>query len=234
MRKRRLRIPISDAGAVGKPPLRFIENMHNLTAKHPAILLIGPTGSGKTPLGELLEEKGFEGRRCLHFDFGANLRKIADPNSAADILRKEDFDVIRSVLRSGALLEDQQFHIAEKILFWFIAEKNAGPDDFIVLNGLPRHIGQAKMIDSLIKIDRVIFLNCSPEVVFERIRTNAGDDRGGRVDDSLAEIENKLRIFSERTSALVEHYRCEGAKIIQIDVDAAMRAEEIWAKLDRM
>ncbi len=42
-----------------------------------AILLLGPTGSGKTPLGQALEKKGLAGRRCVHFDFGANLREIA-------------------------------------------------------------------------------------------------------------------------------------------------------------
>ena len=42
-----------------------------------ALLLIGPTGSGKTPLGELLERSGLWGRPCRHFDFGERMRRIA-------------------------------------------------------------------------------------------------------------------------------------------------------------
>ena len=41
-----------------------------------AILLLGPTGSGKTPLGELMERRGFGGRRCRHFDLGDRLRRF--------------------------------------------------------------------------------------------------------------------------------------------------------------
>jgi hypothetical protein len=41
------------------------------------MLLIGPTGVGKTPFGSCLEKNGFRGRRCLHFDFGHELRTVA-------------------------------------------------------------------------------------------------------------------------------------------------------------
>ena len=41
-----------------------------------AVLLVGPTGCGKSPLGQLLERLGLKGMRCLHFDFGKRLRKI--------------------------------------------------------------------------------------------------------------------------------------------------------------
>jgi len=47
-----------------------------------AILLVGPTGAGKTPLGEWLQLHGLWGRRCHHFDFGTNLREVASGNSA--------------------------------------------------------------------------------------------------------------------------------------------------------
>ena len=43
----------------------------------PSWLLVGPTGLGKTPPGDELERRGFLGRRCVHLDFGANLRRIA-------------------------------------------------------------------------------------------------------------------------------------------------------------
>ena len=41
------------------------------------ILLIGPTGSGKTPFGDYLEQHGIADRACLHFDFGSSLRSAA-------------------------------------------------------------------------------------------------------------------------------------------------------------
>ena len=47
-----------------------------------AILLLGPTGSGKSPLGDELEANGLNGRRCLHFDFGRRLRRAAEGRPA--------------------------------------------------------------------------------------------------------------------------------------------------------
>lgn len=38
------------------------------------VLLVGPTGSGKSPPGDLLAKRGFLGRRAHHLDFGSALR----------------------------------------------------------------------------------------------------------------------------------------------------------------
>ena len=45
--------------------------------RQPGILLLGPTGSGKTPLGDRLQIRDLWGRRCHHFDFGVRLRDVA-------------------------------------------------------------------------------------------------------------------------------------------------------------
>jgi adenylate kinase family enzyme len=120
-----------------------------------AILILGPTGSGKTPLGALMEKKGFKGRRCFHFDFGENLRTIGKSNKPGKRFSVEEIAFINKVLDSNALLEDKDFPLACKILEWFIEYHHIKADDLIVLNGLPRHIGQARGVDSsLEKIGR--------------------------------------------------------------------------------
>ncbi|HET6430150.1 MAG TPA: hypothetical protein VFJ30_17170, partial [Phycisphaerae bacterium] len=81
-----------------------------------AILLLGPTGSGKTPLGEMLQARGLRGRRCAHFDFGDSLRRAVAAASPPDGLPRQDIAFLKGVLESGALLEDEHFHIAETIL----------------------------------------------------------------------------------------------------------------------
>ncbi|KKK95445.1 hypothetical protein LCGC14_2672750, partial [marine sediment metagenome] len=127
------------------------------------ILLLGPTGSGKTPLGELLERDGLWARRCHHFDFGRQLRRIVAAGGGGGFT-EQDMSVLRRVLRTGALLEDEHFHIAEKILRAFIESRNPGADDLIVLNGLPRHAGQARDIKAIVAIGSVVHLSCTPEV----------------------------------------------------------------------
>ena len=49
--------------------------MSNGSTRHRALLLLGPTASGKTPLGKLIEERGLWDFRWVHFDFGAQMRK---------------------------------------------------------------------------------------------------------------------------------------------------------------
>ena len=112
-----------------------------------AILILGPTGSGKTPLGNLIEKKGLGSQICHHFDFGENLRLIAKSEEPDKRLTPEEISFINAVLTSGALLENEHFYLARKILDLFIARNRIGINELIVLNGLPRHIGQAKEID---------------------------------------------------------------------------------------
>jgi len=195
-----------------------------------AVLLLGPTGSGKTPLGTLLEQRGFQEARCRHFDFGAQLRAVVQRDQPDSRWTRAELDFLREVLQHGALLENAHFYLAERLLCGFLAEPDAA-GCITVLNGLPRHIGQAQAVDSLLAMEAVIFLNCTGEVVRERIGTNVGGDRTTRQDDDPAAIAKKLRLFAERTSPLVEHYRSIGARIDVIDVTATMTADEMWQVL---
>ncbi|MEW6026511.1 MAG: nucleoside monophosphate kinase [Planctomycetota bacterium] len=197
-----------------------------------AILILGPTGSGKTPLGALIEKKGLAGRRCFHFDFGENLRAIGKSNQPDKHFLDEEIAFINKVLDSNALLEDKDFPLACKILDWFIERHHIKTDDLIILNGLPRHIGQAKGMDSILEIEKVILLNCTSEAVRARIRKNAGGDRSGRADDSAAEVENKINLFSWRTPELLRHYRSAGKEIITIEVRENDTAEDMLKALN--
>ncbi len=186
-----------------------------------AILLLGPTGSGKTPLGDYLEQNGFRGKRCYHFDFGEQLRSIAQSRILPLKCTQEDIVYIIKVLREGALLGNETFYIAENILQSFITENRITKKDFIILNGLPRHIGQAGDIDRIVSVKRVVYLACTPEVVCNRIEINSGGDRNGRIDDSVLEIEKKLNLFQHRTRPLLDYYQNKKVltKKITVEID---------------
>jgi adenylate kinase family enzyme len=197
-----------------------------------AVLLFGPTGSGKTPLGDLMAERGLWKARCLHFDFGSHLRSIVRRNRPDRLVSQEDIDFLRRVLEAGALLEDEQFPLAERILRSYLAEHGADCQTVVILNGLPRHVGQAQSIDLLLDVRAVIHLRCSPETVLQRIGNNAGGDRAGRWDDDPASIRSKLAIFAARTAPLVEHYRDLGANVATIDVTPTITAQQVWEVLE--
>ena len=195
-----------------------------------AMLLIGPTGSGKTPLGQALEARGLGNLNCLHFDFGFELRHAATGDGKAE-LSDQDLDVVRNVLETRALLEDSDFPIALRLLRGFLSSNDAREEDLIVLNGLPRHEGQARGLRGLLKVDLLVHLVCEDRTILSRIETNAGGDRDGRTDDSLEDIREKLGIFRSRTKPLIDYYERTGARIITLSVEANSGGEEARSTL---
>jgi adenylate kinase len=199
-----------------------------------ALLLLGPTGSGKSPLGELLAARGLAGRRCAHFDFGENLRQRVADGAEDAIVSQQDIGFLRDVLASGALLEDKDFPLAERILRSFLTRAAADRNTLVVLNGLPRHAGQAAAVANTLAVRSVVSLDCSAETVRARIAANTGGDRTQRTDDDLEAIQRKLQIFAERTAPLVAYYRAQGVRLLRLAVAAETTAAEMWEALCRL
>ncbi len=183
-----------------------------------AILLLGPTGSGKSPLGDQIAALGFLGRRSHHLDFGAELRSIAS-GIGANSYSSEEQDFILDVLERGALLENEHFVLAEKIIGLFLARSRFRSGDILVLNGMPRHEGQAQDVARIASVRALVVLVCSVESVVRRIEENTGGDRTGRIDDDRALIDRKLRIYAERTAPLIEYYKKTGSRVYHLEVN---------------
>ena len=198
-----------------------------------ALLLIGPTGAGKTPLGGLLEAKGLWDRRCHHFDFGANLRRGAGMEGPDAILAPDERAFVRTVLETNALLEDKDFPVARKIFLDFLARRGATAGDLVVLNGLPRHVGQAEAMEPLVRMELIVNLACEPETILERIRSNVAGDRTGRTDDTLVDIRQKLLTYTHRTTHLLAYYLTRGMRVVTIEVEPGTTAAEMRTRLGK-
>lgn len=196
-----------------------------------AILLIGPTGSGKTPLGSYTEQHGISGRRCHHFDFGHELRSIADADIVPEGFTESEHQFLQDVLRKGLLLEDQHFPLAKRIVTDFLVRSSFEESDILILNGLPRHTGQARDMAELVNVTCLLVLECTAEDVCERIRVNTGGDRTERSDDAEEMIRKKLEIFHGRTAPLIDHYAEQGSRLMKLPVHVSSTAEIIYARL---
>ncbi|MHC5036089.1 MAG: adenylate kinase family protein [Planctomycetota bacterium] len=203
-----------------------------MKAKPKAVLLLGPTGSGKTPLGLLLERTGLRGMPCAHFDFGVCLRRADKTGIVPSPLGEKDLRVIRTVLQTGALLEKESFPIARALLSGFLDALPAGGERLVILNGLPRHLEQAKGVEDLLDVVRVIHLEAIADTVRERIRRDTGADRGGREDDAPAKVEERLAIFRERTAPLLAHYRAKGVPVETLSIGPETTVEAMGKALE--
>jgi len=199
-----------------------------------SLLIVGPTGSGKTPLGDHLEGQGLWGRKCFHFDFGAVLRGIAAGSPRPFFISMKDREIINLSLQTGALLENETFYIAEKILKAFIRDRALETPDLLILDGLPRHIGQAEDMAGIAAIKAVASLDGPAEVLFERIRRDAGGDRLGRLDDAVRDINKKLEIFRQRTLPLLEYYLIKKVPVISLPIGFNTRPEDLARQLEAL
>ena len=81
------------------------------------------------------------------------------------------------------------------------------PDiDVLVLDGIPRNVGQAEIMDKLIDVKKVFHLSCpNREALFARLKKRALKDN--RLDDANEEvIKRRLATYEAESKPVLEHY----------------------------
>jgi adenylate kinase len=78
--------------------------------------------------------------------------------------------------------------------------------DILVLDGIPRNVGQAKIMDDLIDVLKVFHLSCpNREALFERLKKRALKDN--RLDDANEEVINRrLATYESESKPVLGYY----------------------------
>ena len=173
------------------------------------ILLIGPPGSGKGTQGQRLAAR-FD---LEHLATGDLLR--AEVEGGTPIGRQ-----VSELMRNGELVPDST--IIEMTLPRVLEASDRGG---YVLDGFPRTVDQAVEARKLAESRQasphaVIYLEVPREELMRRILARAETE--DRTDDNEDTVRNRLRVFDEATSPLIEHYRERGL----LHVIAADRSED--------
>ena len=82
------------------------------------------------------------------------------------------------------------------------------PDiDVLVLDGLPRNVGQAKIMDEVIDVQKVFHLSCPDRAqLFSRLKKRALKDN--RLDDANEEvIKRRLETYENESKPVLDYYR---------------------------
>jgi adenylate kinase len=196
------------------------------------IVLLGAPGSGKgTQAKRLCQELGL-----TLISTGDLLREAVRNNTPLGVKAKGFMD-------AGKLVPDE-------LVIGLIREKLKGLKGGFLLDGFPRNLEQAKMLDTIADINLAVNLEVDEQIIVDRIVNRRSckqcnevyhlvakptkvkgvcDKCGGelyqRTDDTEAVVRERLRVYKERTLPLAKFYADRG---ILINVDGQGEIDEVF------
>ena len=201
------------------------------------IILIAAPAAGKGTISKYIEDK----YNYKHISTGDLLRKEIKNNTSIGIKIKE-------IISKGSLVDD-------KIIEEVFSKEFKKTKTNIILDGIPRTLAQAKMLDNLdkeydnIDIDRVINIDIDKDIAIERIEsrlicedcgssynkylidenicTKCGGKLSARSDDNKETFLDRYNTFLKETKPLLKYY---GDKVITIYNNSSL--EDIYKSVD--
>jgi len=188
--------------------------------RYKTVLLFGAPGSGKGTQGKILGSiPGFYHFACgdvfrsldLQSDVG---RKFWEYSSRGELVPDEfTIDLWKNYIKGMEWVN--RFHPETEIL---------------VLDGIPRNVEQAKLMEDVIDVVKVIYLVCGDlSKMVERLKRRALKEN--RIDDaSDAVIRRRMEVYERETRPVLEHY--PAVRVVKID--ATMSQIEVLSDLIKL
>ncbi len=182
------------------------------------IALFGPPGAGKGTQSKLISEK------------------FSIPSiSMGDLLRAEVRKGTALGKEAKTLMDEGQL-VPDSVVIGMLRDRLQGSDcdGGFILDGFPRAISQATVLDEFVKLDAVINLSVDDRFLIQRItdrrmcpcgtayhlvfnppiRPGVCDDCGEKLyqrdDDTEETVLKRLKVYSEQTKPVLEFYRKRG------------------------
>ncbi len=180
------------------------------------LLIFGAPGAGKGTQSKQIIER----YNLVHLSTGDILRAEIEQNSRIGQLAKR-------YMTNGGFVPDE---IVLSMIMLKIME-NKGASGFI-FDGFPRTVEQARRIDALMReesmpISAMIALEVGTEELKRRLVERG--KTGRRADDTPDIIENRIKIYHEKTAPVKEYYREQG-KLREVHGEGAI--EDIFRNIE--
>lgn len=161
------------------------------------LVLFGPPGSGKGTQSENIIDR----YDLVHLSTG-------------DILRGEIANGTELGKKAKAIMDKGEL-VSDEIVIGMIRNKLENNKDAkgFIFDGFPRTVAQAEALDTLMEslgeeISLMISLEVEKEELVKRL-LNRGKETG-RADDNLETIGNRISVYQQQTSPVIDHYKAAG------------------------
>jgi len=175
--------PLNVSFSEEQPPLR-------------SLLIFGPPGAGKGTLGKFLSSAG----NHYHLSSGDIFRGLSPESPAGKVFHQ--------YAQKGDLVPDElTVGILRHYVGGLIATNSYFPhEQFLLLDGVPRTVKQAELLDPYIDLMQIIVLEMpNVEGLVARLKRRALIER--RVDDFDEKIlRNRMQVFENETSKILSRY----------------------------
>ncbi|MBX7065711.1 MAG: nucleoside monophosphate kinase [Parachlamydiales bacterium] len=161
-----------------------------------SVLVFGPPGSGKGTLGKFLSSAG----NHFHLSSGDIFRGLSPESPAGKLYH--------AYASQGHLLpDDVTVQIWHHFVHGLIATNRYFPSQqLLLLDGIPRTLRQAVLLEKHIKVEGVIVLEIQNiDELIKRLQRRALIEK--RLDDMDAKVlRTRMEVYEKDTSGLLKHY----------------------------
>ena len=168
-------------------------------SRYPTFLLLGAPGSGKGTQGRVLGSVP----RFYHCACGDVFRSL-------DTRSKLGKEFLRYSSEGELVPDELTVQLWSESILAQVKTSEFKPDiDFLVLDGIPRNLAQAKLLEEHIEVLQIFHLACPDrDELTRRLRKRALKDN--RIDDAKEEvIRHRISTYANETKAILEHYSPE-------------------------
>lgn len=172
------------------------DKMRSLLMRYRTILLFGAPGSGKGTQGKIIGQiPGF-----FHSATGDIFRSLD--------LSSEDGRLFWEYAGKGMLVpDDVTIKVWKRFITGMAMINQFHPEsEYLVLDGLPRTVQQAQLLEDTLQVDKIIHLHCSDmNKMIERLRRRAlKENRFDDANDSV--IRKRLETYERDTRPVLDFY----------------------------